>query len=127
MLTVTLPSDASYIAPDGSEIRLLPTFSNGGLSHCTLPAGATSKAVRHKTVDEIWYVLEGEGTLWRRDQAGKEALVDVGQGTCVTIQVLTSFQFRNKSQIPLKILIATMPVWPGPEEAAAVEGPWQSE
>ena len=49
-----LPTAPDYLAPDSSEIRLLLDCPEGGVSHCTLPAGATSLAVRHKTVDEVW-------------------------------------------------------------------------
>ena len=38
---LTLKPD--YAAPDGSEIRLLPTLKGGGLSHCTLPPKCVSK------------------------------------------------------------------------------------
>jgi hypothetical protein len=51
--TTQLPIEPSYIAPDGSEIRLLPNVRGGGLSHCTLPAGAVSQAVKHKTVARL--------------------------------------------------------------------------
>jgi mannose-6-phosphate isomerase-like protein (cupin superfamily) len=69
-----LPMLPDYLAPDGSEIRLLLDCQSGGVSHCTLPPGATSSAVRHKTVEEVWYVLRGEGEIWRgqnRDEEGK--------------------------------------------------------
>ncbi len=42
-----------YLAPDGSEIRLLAKVNAGGFCHCTLPADKTSSAVKHKTVEEI--------------------------------------------------------------------------
>ena len=51
------------LAPDGSEIRLLPQTTGGSMVHCTLPPGAVSLAVTHRTVDELWYVLSGEGEL----------------------------------------------------------------
>ena len=54
------------LAPDGSEIRFLPQVPGGSMVHCTLPPGAVSLAVTHRTVDELWYVLAGQGELWRR-------------------------------------------------------------
>jgi mannose-6-phosphate isomerase-like protein (cupin superfamily) len=65
-----LSEDYDYLAPDGSEIRLLPTFEPGGLCHCTLPDGMTSKALKHKTVDDIWYILEGNGEVARKAEGG---------------------------------------------------------
>lgn len=57
--TKDLGESVDYLAPDGSEIRLLPSLPHGGLAHCTLRPGGVSKAVRHRSVEEIWYVLEG--------------------------------------------------------------------
>ncbi len=39
-----------YLAPDGSEIRLLLDLEGGSLAHCTLPPGRISVAQRHRTV-----------------------------------------------------------------------------
>ncbi len=118
-----LPAAPDYLAPDGSEIRLLLDCPDGGVAHCTLPVGATSSAVRHKTVDEIWYVLGGEGEIWRA-QLGEEEVVTLRAGTCITIPVGVSFQFRNPGSSGLEILIGTFPRWPGAEEAMPVPGHW---
>jgi quercetin dioxygenase-like cupin family protein len=64
--TKRLPEKADYLAPDGSEIRLLPTMNGGGLAHCTLPPGGVSKPVYHRTVEEIWYCIKGDGEVWRK-------------------------------------------------------------
>jgi hypothetical protein len=37
-VTKQLPSKVDYLAPDGSEIRLLPSLADGGVCHCTLGA-----------------------------------------------------------------------------------------
>ena len=91
--------------------------------HFELAAGRTSVAVRHGTVDEIWYVVQGRGELWRRDAHGEE-IVTVGPGVCVSLPVGTAFQFRSVGDEPLAALAATMPPWPGPDEAVTVDGPW---
>ena len=121
--TTGLKPDADYLAPDGSEIRLLPTMKGGGLCHCTLPVGRTSSPVAHHNVEEIWYVLQGEGEVWRRT-ATSEEVVRVSAGTSLTIPPLTAFQFRNTGTGPLSLLIATMPPWPGTQEAEKVDGMW---
>jgi mannose-6-phosphate isomerase-like protein (cupin superfamily) len=119
--TKQLPAQPDLLAPDTSEIRLLLQTAGGSLCHCTLPVGATSKAVQHKTVDEIWYFLSGQGQMWRKlDQ--KEEIVEVHAGTSLTIPVGTTFQFHNKGSEPLSFLCLTMPPWPGPDEALLVEG-----
>jgi mannose-6-phosphate isomerase-like protein (cupin superfamily) len=88
-----------------------------------LPPGAVSKAVAHKTVEEIWYVVAGAGRLWRgRDSA--EEIVGLAAGLSLTIPVGTRFQFRNDGDAPLQIVAATVPPWPGDGEAFAAKGPW---
>jgi mannose-6-phosphate isomerase-like protein (cupin superfamily) len=121
--TKQLPAGVDYPAPDGSEIRLLSSMSGGGLCHCTLPPNCTSLAVRHKTVEEIWFVVDGQGQVWRK-LGEQEGLLDVHPGVSLTIPVGTHFQFRNAGQEALCFVIATMPPWPGKEEAVRVPDHW---
>jgi mannose-6-phosphate isomerase-like protein (cupin superfamily) len=121
--TQKLRVEYDYLAPDGSEIRLLQSMNHGGLAHCSLPPGEVSAAVRHKTVEEIWYFIEGNGEVWRK-QGEKEEVVLVEPGVSLTIPVGTHFQFRNTGSKPLKFLICTMPPWPGEEEAVKVKDYW---
>jgi len=119
-----VPEKVDAIAPDGSEIRLLPALAGGSMVHCRLPAGAVSLAVTHKTVEELWYVVAGEGELWRRQQ-GKAAVTPLRPGSTHTIPLGTAFQFRNTGSGPLDIVIVTMPPWPGNDEAVRVEDHWR--
>lgn len=120
------PGDAcDCLAPDGSEIRLLPAVQGGSAVHCTLPAGRTSLAVRHRTVEEIWYFLRGRGQVWRR-QGEREEVVDVEPGVALTIPLGVDFQFRNVGAEPLAFVIVTMPPWPGEHEAIRVADHWDT-
>lgn len=110
-------------APDGSEVRFLLRGERGEVNHFTLAPGAVSAAVAHRAIEEIWYFLSGEGEMWRSDGSTEEVL-DVGAGVCLDIPAGVRFQFRNTGEEPLTFLIATMPPWPGAEEAYAVEGKW---
>ncbi len=121
-----LPQDRDAVAPDGSEIRLLAATSRGSMVHCTLSAGAVSKPVAHRTVEEVWYFLEGSGQMWRRN-GDEERVVDVGPGVSLSIPVGVHFQFRAGGDRPLLALIVTMPPWPGEDEAYPVPGPWPIE
>lgn len=56
--TIQVPINYDELAPDGSEIRLLPNLKGGGMCHYTLPAGKTSRAVMHKNVNEIQHFLK---------------------------------------------------------------------
>ena len=120
--TMHLPEE-SELAPDGSTVRPLLRLGGGSVAHCTLPPRKVSGAVAHTTVEEIWYFTGGRGQLWRR-QGDSEESVEVAPGTCVTIPLGTSFQFRSTGNEPLTFICFTVPPWPGNEEAALVEGPW---
>ena len=121
--TIIKGAKPNHIAPDGSEIRTLLQFPSGGLAHCTLPPGATTQAVKHCSVLEIWYVIAGVGEIWRKLEDA-ETFTPLIPGTSINIPVGTYFQFRNTGAVPLEILLSTMPAWPGPEEAIVVENMW---
>lgn len=124
-VTLRLPEKPDTIAPDGSEIRLLPRLAGGSMVVARLHPGQISVAVAHRTVEEIWYVLAGAGEMWRK-QDSYETVVDLQPGVSLTIPVGTHFQFRNTGQDILDVLLVTMPPWPEEGEAYPVEGPWLS-
>jgi mannose-6-phosphate isomerase-like protein (cupin superfamily) len=113
------------IAPDGSEVRVLCGLSRGGLAVFSLRPEGVSKAVAHRSVEEIWYVILGRGRIWRK-LGRQEEISELEAGVLLTIPTGTCFQFRCDGSEPLAILGATMPPWPGPDEAYAVEGTWEA-
>ena len=121
-----LPVTRDVVAPDGSDVRILLRLAGGSMAHFELAAGRTSRAVTHRTVDEIWYVLSGRGQMWRR-QGGREETVELSPGTCLSIPAGTHFQFRSTGDGPLAAVAVTMPPWPGENEAVAVPGAWPAE
>ena len=110
-------------APDGSEVRILSGLSRGGLALFSLPPGAVAKAVAHRTVEELWYVVTGRGRIWRK-LGQEEEIVELDRGLSLAIPIGASFQFRCDGAEALIILGTTMPPWPGIDEAYAVEGIW---
>jgi mannose-6-phosphate isomerase-like protein (cupin superfamily) len=110
-------------APDGSEVRILCATARGSMISFSLAPGAVSKPVAHRTVEEIWYVVGGQGRLWRK-LSDDEAVVDLLPGLSLTIPVGARFQFRNDGETLLQIVAVTMPPWPGDGEAYAVSGAW---
>jgi mannose-6-phosphate isomerase-like protein (cupin superfamily) len=122
--TTHLPAARDAIAPDGSDVRLLLGLAGGGMAHFALAPGQVSKAVMHRTVEEIWFFLSGRGQMWRR-QESQASVVDVYAGVCITIPLGTHFQFRALGDEPLAAVAVTMPPWPGEAEAILVEGEWQ--
>ena len=111
------------IAADGSEVRVLCETPRGAMAMFTLLPGAVSKAVAHRTVEEIWCVIRGRGRLWRKT-GDHEEVADLVAGLSVAIPTGTHFQFRNDGSQPLDIIAATMPPWPGDGEAYTVDGKW---
>ena len=119
-----LSAEPDVIAPDGSEIRLVSVAMAGtSMVHCTLPPGAITRPVYHRTVEEAWLCIGGKGKLWR-SQDGCEETIELGPGAAAGIAVGTRFQFRNDGAMPLEIVIVTTPPWPGDEEAVSCDGAW---
>lgn len=117
-------SDSGMVAaPDGSMVDVLMSGSSGSMARFVLAAGSTSRAVVHRTVEELWFVLSGRGEMWRR-RGGREEIVTLASGTAVSIPVGTVFQFRSLGADPLVVVGVTMPPWPGEGEATVAGGPW---
>ncbi|HUB46309.1 MAG TPA: hypothetical protein VMB73_15095 [Acetobacteraceae bacterium] len=111
-------------APDGSAVRVLVGGTRGSMARFSLPGFGVSRAVVHRTVDELWYIIGGSGQMWLR-AGDQESVIGLSPGTSIAIPVGTAFQFRSRSADMLQALGVTMPPWPGEQEAARVEGPWQ--
>ena len=122
--TKPLPPVRDAVAPDGSDVRVLLQVRGGGLAHFELAAGQTSVAVRHRSVEEIWYFLSGRGEMWRKSPDDEE-VVAVSTGVCITIPLGTTFQFRASGEEPLAAIGTTLPPWPGRGEAVIVSGWWE--
>lgn len=104
-----------------------------------LPARGVSRPVWHRTVEEVWYVLEGHGEVWRcpplaqvpsnsTEAPRNSSLTDgtdpsiygpvpVGPGDALAIPTGWYFQFRAAPDAPLRFLCHTNPPWPGLDEA----------
>ncbi|HEX3573120.1 MAG TPA: cupin domain-containing protein [Rhodopila sp.] len=122
--TRILPPAPDVLAPDGSEVRILLSLTGGSMAHFELPPGQTTRAVRHRTVEEIWYILSGQGEMWRSINTSQEVIA-LSAGLSLTIPLGVSFQFRSFGTEPLTVVAITMPPWPGEDEAEFVPGRWQ--
>jgi mannose-6-phosphate isomerase-like protein (cupin superfamily) len=123
LATKALGQAVDVIAPDGCEVRILAQTRRGSMAHFTLGSGQVSRAVAHRTVEELWCFLAGNGRLWRR-LAEWEEITEVAPGVSLSIPLGTHFQLRNDGDEPLVAVAVTMPPWPGENEAYAVEGRW---
>ena len=93
------------------------------MAHFTLGPGEVSRAVAHRTVEEVWYFLSGTGRMWRRP-GDEEEIAEVAPGVSLSIPLGTRFQLRNDGDEPLAAVAVTMPPWPGEDEAYFVDGKW---
>ena len=67
--------------------------------------------------------MAGASQLWRRD-GGQQEIVELQRGVAVSIPLGAAFQFRASGPQPLDVVIATVPPWPGGNEAVAADGVW---
>ena len=118
--TTTLEDAPLVVAPDGSDVRVLLATGRGSMARFELAPGRASRAVRHRTVEEIWLVVEGHGEMWRRSDPD-DTVTPLEPGVCLTIPVGTAFRFRSLGPEPLAVVAVTMPPWPGDAEAQPVD------
>lgn len=111
-------------APDGSAVRVLVRTNGGSMARFSLPGFGVSRAVAHRTVAELWYIVAGSGDMWL-STGGQETIVALVPGLSIAISAGTAFQFRSGSADTLQALGVTMPPWPGAHEAVPIDGPWQ--
>jgi mannose-6-phosphate isomerase-like protein (cupin superfamily) len=110
-------------APDGSEVRLLATEIHGAtrasLCEVRLRAGAVSRPVRHRSIEEIWHVTAGRGRVWRCPPGQQAQPVEVTVGDTLVIPTGWDFQFSAALDTDLRFLCYASPPWPGADEAAS--------
>lgn len=123
MKEVQLPDRPDAKSPAGADIRFIMDGTTGNMIHSTVPSGQINRATIHKTVSEFWYILEGKGEIWRKDET-EERVTSLTPGVSIDIPVGTAFQYRNVGSEPLKFICITMPPWPGDEEASHLTGAW---
>jgi mannose-6-phosphate isomerase-like protein (cupin superfamily) len=132
MELVNLPRERDAIAPDGAEVRLLATGECGSMAHFELGSGETSVAIAHRTLEELWFFLSGEGEMWLRagHDAGSGSVLKLHADAALRIPARAHFQFRSFGSESLTAVGVTMPPWPGEGdlsgkgEVILVEGPW---
>lgn len=121
--TVALSNAVRVTAPDGSQVDILAACARGSMARFSLNPGLVSKAVRHHTVEELWYILARSGEMWRSDGTNSKIVV-LSQGASLSIPAGVSFQFRSLGPGALEAIGVTMPPWPGMDEAAFIAGAW---
>jgi mannose-6-phosphate isomerase-like protein (cupin superfamily) len=111
-------------SPLGAHIRYLIDGPHGNTIHSTVPPGMVGRACRFRTIDEYWFVLSGEGEIWRKPVDGRESVTRLVPGVSFDIPLGTAFQYRCTGEVPLVCIVTALPPWPGDDEAVIVDGPW---
>ena len=124
MKSTTLPTNPDSRSPAGADICFMMSGPTGNMIHSTVPPHQVNKAAVHATVSEFWYILEGEGEIWRNDGTNSD-ITPLVAGTAIDIPAGTEFQYRNKTSGELKFICIAMPPWPGNDEATYVDGVWE--
>jgi len=134
METKIVNSTPDVIATDGCEVRVLCALPGGGMALFTLAPGSVGRAVAHRTVEEIWVVVRGQGRMWRKS-GEREDIAELAVGVSISIPTGTHFLpgrpalagrsgDRSDGAEPLEAVAVTMPPWPGDGEAYIVAGKW---
>ena len=100
-----------FTTKDGSEIRELLAYRNSciqnqSLAEARVPPGTSTTGHHHVKTEEIYYVLEGEGTV----QIGDDRQ-PVGVGDAIAIPPGAFHQITNTGQSVLKFLCCCVPCY----------------
>lgn len=122
---VNVSKHHDYLAPDGSQTRLLAKNSSGSMAEFTLPPKTTSQAIHQREVQELWFFIHGEGQVWVKYH-NVSKIYNVHKNSSISLPKDITFQFRNTSNSePLVFIDVTMPPWPGSQVTAKVKGIWR--
>ena len=126
-LTKNIAGAVRVVAPDGLEVRILNRMKGGSMAEFRLGPLGVGRTIRHRTVEEIWFITSGSGEIWRDGVEGGRP-VALSPGVSVAVPPGTAFQVRAGSDGFAAVAI-TMPPWPGEDEAELVpgRGPWVPE
>ncbi|MCV6596653.1 MAG: cupin domain-containing protein [Mangrovicoccus sp.] len=124
MKETILPEQPDATSPAGADIRFIMEGAHGNMIHSTVPPGQINRATVHASVSEFWYILEGAGEIWRRDDK-EERIPALHPGVAIDIPVGTAFQYRNIGATDLKFICISMPPWQGDHEASHLMGAWR--
>lgn len=99
----------SFTTKDGSTIRELMAYRNSAcvqssLAEATLPVGGKTECHLHRTVEEVYYFLEGRGRILVGDEC-----LDVEPGMSVLHRPGVRHQTWNTGDVPLVFLCVCAP------------------
>jgi mannose-6-phosphate isomerase-like protein (cupin superfamily) len=101
----------AFTTKDGSEIRELLAHRNScirqqSLAEARLPAHGATTPHYHPHTEEIYYILEGHGSMHVGDE-----IRPVGPGDAIAIPPGARHQIRNMDSVVLKFLCCCAPAY----------------
>ncbi len=99
----------AFTTKDGSEIRELLAHRNScirnqSLAEARLPVGASTTAHFHPATEEIYYILQGSGSMQIEEETKA-----VGPGDAIAIPPGAMHQITNTSDVELRFLCCCAP------------------
>jgi mannose-6-phosphate isomerase-like protein (cupin superfamily) len=104
--------DAKIIhTPHDSEIRPLIDRTTSPIDQCSLaeeilPPGASVTPHHHEVIEEIYYIIEGEGVMKIDDEER-----EVGEGDAIYVPRLSRHTLTNTGEGLMKILLVCGPAF----------------
>jgi len=104
-----IAEQSPFTTADGSTIRSILDRSNApvvnqSLAEASLPAGAATERHYHRSSEELYYILEGEGSM---ELDGEER--DVGPGDAILIPPGQWHQITASGGVELRLLCCCSP------------------
>jgi len=99
----------AFITKDKSEIREIMAPANScierqSLAEAIVYPGDTTATHIHKTIEEIYYILDGVGVMW---QDGEE--LEIARGDAIANSPSVPHRITNTGDIPLVFLCLCVP------------------
>ena len=111
MLIVNRRDTKIVRTPHGSEIRPLIDRTTSSINQCSLaeeilPPGASVSPHHHEVIEEIYYVIEGEGVMKINEEER-----EVGEGDAIYIPRFSRHTLTNTGEEPMKIILVCGPAF----------------
>ena len=106
-----ISADPDAVSPGGgAEIRHIVSSPLGDLTHAVCPSGHVAPTHHLPELDEEYYVLAGEGEIWRATDE-REAVTALRPGRWVQMPAGVRFQYRANRGSSLVFLVVVLPGW----------------
>ena len=121
MLIINRDDSAPIKTRHGSEIRPLIDRTNSEITQCSLaeemlPPGCAVTPHHHRKLEEIYYVVSGQGEMTVGATSRK-----VGPGDAVYVPRESRHTLKNTGSEPIKLLLVCGPAFSYDDEIAGLE------